>query len=235
MTAGRVITLLLFSCALAILLGLGTWQLVRGLEKAKINDQVATGRQTEKRLLAQPDNWADLDYSLAIFAGNWREEKSFLLANRLLQGRPGYEVLTPWEFPDGSWILVNRGWRSDTETKNFGITKVQSDQPPSGQLYRPSKGFTLGQTWSGEIDWPLEVLYYDMPALSRALEHSLAPAVLVLNQQHPDSFVTIWRPTTITPERHYAYAAQWWGLALTLIVFGLIWRRKLPPPNSDYR
>ena len=232
MTTRAIGTLLLYFVALAILLGLGVWQLTRGLEKARISQQVELGRNTVEQISAAPANWQTLDYSLATLAGNWREEKVFLMANRLLKGQPGYEVLSPWALMDGSWLLVNRGWLSATEVARNGIPHIQSNIPPYGQLYRPAKGFTLGETWSGEVQWPLEVLYYDIPALSRALAQQLAPAVLVLDQQHPDSFVTIWRPTTITPERHYAYVAQWWGLALTLIVFGLIWRRKLNAPES---
>ena len=226
MTLRSLIAPMLFLVTLAILLALGFWQLIRGLDKAEINNRVIQGQQSVVHISNAKDDWSNLTYSMATLEGNWREDKTFLLANRLLKGQPGHEVLTPFVLEDGSWMLVNRGWRSQQAFNGGNLPAIRSEQQPKGQLYLPAKGFTLGETWNGEITWPLEILYYDFPALSYALEQKLAPMVLVLDQQHPDSFVTIWRPTTIAPERHYAYVAQWWGLALTLIIFGLIWRRK---------
>ena len=99
-----------------------------------------------------------------------------------------------------------------------------------GQLYLPKKGFTLGRAYNEQPDappaWPRVIQYFDAPALSAALGTALQPAALALDSNHPAAFARIWQAYTMTATRHYAYAAQWWGLAITLIVFGIIWRRQ---------
>jgi cytochrome oxidase assembly protein ShyY1 len=41
---------------------------------------------------------------------------------------------------------------------------------------------------------------------------------LLLDPQDPDGYARDWRPGGMTPERHFGYAVQWFGLALTVIV-----------------
>lgn len=220
----------LYFTVLALLIVLGWWQLMRGFEKADIDARSAASGEQIAIISAPPEDWRTLEYAMLELPGKWRQERILLLQNRLHQGRPGYEVIVPFELLSGAIMLVNRGWVAmpSTDHKKLPeITQVSTDSAVVGQLYLPTRGFTLGATYHGEVSWPLPILYYDFDALSQLLGTELAPAVLVLAQQHPDSFVTIWRPSAITPARHYAYAAQWWGLAITLIIYGFIWGRKI--------
>ncbi len=217
----------LFMTGLALLFSLGAWQLKRGFEKAEITALSETGENSVIELTRAPANWQDLNFQSVILKGQWLTGKTFLIDNRLNQGQPGYEVLTPFQLSeDKTVLLVNRGWIAKPKNQNLAIPPPQIVQPLSGQLYLPQKGFTLGQTFTGEIEWPLVILYYDFAVLSDALERSLPPVVVVVDDQHPDSFTRIWRPAIIPASRHYGYAVQWWGLALTLLIFGLIWRRR---------
>ena len=224
----------LYCFGLAVLFTLGTWQLIRGLEKAEIESANA-GPSIAARLLERaPDNWSDLNYHSVTLDGQWLNEKSFLMDNRIHRGQPGYEVLVPFKLAgDGTVLLVNRGWTDYGASERIPLPAQSGGEVvnPDGQLYLPEKGFTLGPTFAGEILWPLVILYYDFKALSDALGTELAPVVVVLDQKHKDSLVRIWQPATIPATRHYGYAVQWWGLALTLLVFGFIWRRKLRASN----
>ena len=220
----------LFGLGLAVLFTLGTWQLIRGLEKAEIESASAQPSISPQLVERAPARWSDLNYQQVTLEGQWLNEQTFLMDNRLYRGQVGYEVLVPFKLAgDGTIVLVNRGWIDSQTSEQIPIPQ-QSDSghiSPNGQLYQPQKGFTLGQTFAGQISWPLVILYYDFKALSDALEAELAPVVVVLDSKHRDSLVRIWQPSTIPASRHYGYAVQWWGLALTLLVFGLIWRRKL--------
>ncbi|MGI9316924.1 MAG: SURF1 family cytochrome oxidase biogenesis protein, partial [bacterium] len=111
------------------------------------------------------------------------------------------------------------------------LPRPTNKNPPAGQLYMPQMGFTIGQTFIGNVSWPLVILYYDFEALSEAVEYRLAPAVLVLDSDHADGFIRTWQPSIIPASRHYGYAVQWWGLTLTLLIFGLIWRRNARTKN----
>jgi len=224
---------LLFIVSLAILFTLGLWQLNRGLEKASIAKQTSEGSNSAPLSVDQRIAWQDVTYRRAALSGTWRYEKTLLLENRLHQGQPGYEVLVPFELAeDQQWMLVNRGWIHKQSIEagevNADLLSQAVEVPPVGQLYLPQKGFTLGQSVVRPLTQPLRFLYYDFSALSEVIEHDLMPAVLVLEAGHEASFKQIWKAGTISAERHYAYTAQWWGLAITLLIFGLVWRRRAP-------
>ena len=213
---------------MTILLGLGTWQLMRGMEKAAIEEKFQSEAGTMD-IDRAPVSWSSLDYHSARVSGQWLPGREFLLENRIYQGEPGYEVLVPYRLSgDNAVLLVNRGWMSLDAVERSGIAPASAESP-TGVLYRPQTGFTLGDTVSGPRVWPQAVLYLDLPSLSQRLGMQLEPVVLVLEQGHPASFQPLWRPTSIPASRHYGYAAQWWGLGLTLLVFGVIWRRKVKP------
>ena len=195
-----------------------------------------------------PPNWPDLAYRQVRLEGDWRADRpkgEFLLANRIHRGRLGYEVFSPFQLAgDGATLLVNRGWVERADASVTNTLTTPSTTPPTtdvpehagshvevgGQLYLPKKGFTLGRAYNEQPDaspaWPRVIQYFDAPALSAALGTALQPAALALDSNHPAAFVRIWQAYTMTATRHYAYAAQWWGLAITLIVFGIIWRRQ---------
>ncbi|MEZ5476159.1 MAG: SURF1 family protein [Thiolinea sp.] len=218
-----------YCLALLVLLALGTWQIQRGLHKYDVLSLVNTELKEYQVLTKLPADWQTLDYQKVGLLGDWQAEHTFLLDNRVYQGQVGYEVLTPFQLEGGEWLLVNRGW----------VPRQQAQQglpPPTqrevaGRLYQPDKGYTIGDALSAEQlasqAWPKITLYWDQELLAAALGHTLLPAVLVLDEQHPDGFVRIWQPVVISPERHYAYALQWYGLAVVWIIFGVIWYRRM--------
>ena len=217
---------LLFSIALAILFFLGGWQFQRGQEKANI-ERLGSLSDSQYAIIDEaPVNWETLAYQSAALHGRWLGQRYFLMDNWLHKGQPGYEVLVPFELSaDGTIMLVNRGWVSRRGASNLTLPDSEQERVVRGQLYLPQKGFTLGSTYSGEVRWPLTILYYDMAVLSKALGSNIDAAVLVLDPSDGQSLVRIWQPGNVAPARHYGYAVQWWGLALTLIIFGFIWRR----------
>ena len=237
-----------FFLSLSLLLSLGGWQWRRGLEKTAIEKLLEAQKNPAKNQYTTidraPPNWSDLAYRQVRLQGGWRADRpkgEFLLANRIHRGRLGYEVFSPFQLAgDGATLLVNRGWieRADASAPNILTTTPTTDVPEhagshvevGGQLYLPKKGFTLGRAYNEQPDappaWPKVIQYFDAPALSAALGTALQPAALALDSNHPAAFVRIWQAYTMTATRHYAYAVQWWGLAITLIVFGIIWRRQ---------
>ena len=240
----------MFFLSLSLLLSLGGWQWRRGLEKAAIEKLLEAQKNPAKNQYTTidraPPNWSDLAYRQVRLEGDWRTDRpkgEFLLANRIHRGRLGYEVFSPFQLAgDGATLLVNRGWveRADASANTLITppTTPPTDAPAhagshvevEGQLYLPKKGFTLGRAYNEQPDalpaWPKVIQYFDAPALSAALGTALQPAALALDSDHPAAFARIWQAYTMTATRHYAYAAQWWGLAITLIVFGIIWRRQ---------
>lgn len=224
----KSILIMLYLCGLSLLIYLGGWQLTRGLEKAGLELQT-TSDNAQIDLGQRPDDWSALNYQRVRLKGTWMMNKTFLMDNRIHKGMPGYEVLTPFQLGSTNTIvLVNRGWISDNDIGRLEKDSGIDNATISGQIYQPSKGFTLGQAYTDPVSWPLIVQYFDKQAFSEKLKTPIEPAVLVQTESE-SSYVRLWKPYVINPEKHYGYAAQWWGLALVMIVFGFIWNRKRSP------
>ena len=220
----QILGYLLFLVSLILLLWLGSWQLHRGFEKKAIAATSNINEVIDITNTALSKELSALNYRAVKVTGQWVSSQQFLLENRFYRSQPGYEVLTPFQ-PKGSeaYILVNRGWRSLSDIDQLppdGTVEIK------GQIYQPQKGFTLGDSIIATDIWPIRFLYYDFDALSQAMNKPLTPAVIVIDSEHPGGLTRIWQPGNVPPARHFAYAVQWWGLALTLIIFGLIWRKK---------
>ena len=218
-----MLTVVLYGCALTLLLSLGFWQLDRGQQKATLLT-LADGKDKEPRLIdAAPTDWSALDYQSATLKGEWLVEQSFLLDNRVHGREVGYELLTPFRLGDGSLVIINRGWISK---QGVDTALTQASDRVSGTIYRPSKGYSIGEAISAGASWPKPSLSLDLPAFSQQLQATLQPVVLVVDEADVNSRVRIWQPVVVGPSRHYGYAVQWFGLSLVLIIFGVIWARK---------
>lgn len=217
----------MFFVGLGVLFALGCWQLARGLEKAALEKALTARTSRSLSLDNSPANWRSVEYHSATLQGRWRTDRTFLLQNRLYNGQSGVEVLSPFELEgDGSVVLVNRGWVAKPAIDQYPVVPHPTNaEAVEGQIAMPQLGFTLGESYQSSVIWPLPILYYDFDALSEALGETIEPATLVLSSSNPHSFQRIWMPANMPPSKHYGYAAQWWGLTLTLLIFGVVWRR----------
>jgi surfeit locus 1 family protein len=57
-----------------------------------------------------------------------------------------------------------------------------------------------------------------MPEVAEALSAQVYPQVVLLDDDQPDGYLRDWRPPGMAPDRHVAYAVQWFGLAATVLV-----------------
>ena len=224
----RYFTLLAYFTGLSLLVGLGFWQYSRGLEKSSI--ELEWQDVKENFLPVSSLSAVVFDrYQTVQVSGSWDPDKQFLLENRIHQTQNGFEIFTPFRLQDSNEvILVNRGWVNKSD-----IAKISNNLFPQigtikGVIYRPEKGFTLGESILERSEWPQRFQYFDVSALSDAYESKIADSVLVLDKDHSAAFTAIWSPTVISASRHYGYAVQWWGLAVVMLVFGFIWKRQKP-------
>ncbi|MEZ5537880.1 MAG: SURF1 family protein [Thiolinea sp.] len=224
----------LYCLGLVLLLGLGTWQINRGLHKGNVLSLVGNKHKDYQVLTELPANPESLNYQKATLSGHWDTQHYFLLDNRINEGQLGYEIIMPFQLSNGQNILVNRGWIARNQAATLHIPTTEQ---LNGTLYLPKKGYTIGESipaqQQADDSWPKVTLYMDLQTFSSVLKQPLSPLLLVLEQTHPDSLTQIWKPVVIAPERHYAYALQWYGLAIVFIIFGVIWYRRANPTNQD--
>lgn len=205
---------------------LGLWQLDRAAEKADWQTRMATrdaaAPQTLPELLARPD---PAHYPVH-FTGTPDNAHTILLDNRVLDGVAGYYVLTPVRAESGTTVLVNRGWlpRGRDRQTLPAVAPLPDPVTVRGHAYVPGAAFTLDSSQPRPVSWPLRVQSIDLAALSDALGRSLAPfEVRVAADQELETgeqMPRLWHDARLGPERHRAYAVQWFAMAgAVLLIF----------------
>lgn len=205
---------------------LGFWQLGRAVEKEQM-----TARYEARRQLAPLDiNTAlgrgyDIDDFPVRVKGRYDNSRQVYLDNQPHGGRAGFHVHTVF-FPEGDpvGVLINRGW------VEVGPDMQKLPPVPSadagivlGTLATPSPLFTVGEPDYSQR--PLRVGRLEIARLSNALGVELRPFVVRLDASAPDGFVRDWSPSArlgMPPQKHRAYAFQWFSLAFTVVVVLLV-------------
>ena len=94
-----------------ILIYLGSWQVIRGLEKEDIVNKHYENKSlpviSEKEMTTL--DLENLTYRTVNLEGEYRPE-SYILDNRLYRQEAGYEVFTAFETSEKKLFLINRGW-----------------------------------------------------------------------------------------------------------------------------
>ncbi|HKJ95595.1 MAG TPA: SURF1 family protein [Gammaproteobacteria bacterium] len=220
--------------ATAGFVALGVWQLHRAAEKRALIDMIRQGTAAPTQPLPDsPAGLARLAYHRARAHGHFLPGHQFLLDNKILHGRLGFDVLTPFVLEDGRTVLVDRGWTpAGPDRKPIRSITLDATGPMeiAGRIWLPEAGVAVVPALAAEQagQWPRLTTRIDYPALSGALGRPLVHAVL--RADGGASWVLAPRPLrpTFGPARHYGYAAQWFALALTVIIVtvALLYRRR---------
>jgi len=215
---------------LPVLIGLGNWQLERAkVKQALVDTHASRIRQSPVPLgglLASSLPDSEMEYRQVTAQGAYDLDHQLLLDNRTYQGAAGYQVLTPFHLEGtGSaetWVLVNRGWVPLGDSR-----KVRPAVPgPANRVtlramiqLPPEKLFRLGSAEEAAQTWPRVVQQLEVGKIDKVVGYPLLPLVLLLDPDDPGGFVRDWRPVYgITPDKHRAYAAQWYTLAFVLVL-----------------
>ncbi len=218
--------------AVTLFSGLGIWQLQRAAEKrAVIASLEDDGQSALQRLPGTPAALRGATRREVRIRGRYEGERQFLLDNRILEGHPGFDVLTPLVLDDGRRVLVDRGWvAAGPGREPVESVELEVDQRVTveGRLWLPESGIALGAAVTPGDGWPRLVTRVEFAALEDALGRNLVPAVIRAQGEAP----WLFRPRDLRPPfgpmRHYGYAFQWFALALTVlaVVCILTWRRR---------
>lgn len=206
---------------LPVLLGLGLWQLDRAGQKeallAQWDQQLAEG------------NWPDaLRAGLRSgqpvrLSGRYDASHSWLLDNRTRDGRPGYEVLTLFRPEVGPPVLVNRGWipappkRTELPALNTPVGTVQI----VGRVADYPTPPVLGET-PDENGWPRRVQALHPEAVRQQVSRTIDRLLRLVDTAQPGAYRADFAPDLMGPQTHYGYAAQWFSLAVALVVLTLV-------------
>lgn len=231
-----------FICLILLtgLLGLGRWQWQRAEFKEALQNRFLTAsRESIVTVETVVDTGRDAQGLPIVLQGVLDNTHTVLLDNQMEGQMPGVHVLTPLHTVNGEVVLVNRGWMPIAQGA-IGSTRLLPEVPPArdgvltlaGHVYFPSdKQLILKEDDYSKPRWPLLVQKLDLPAMTSVLGGSgagveLAPFIVRVD---PDVIVETaqqmprhWQLMTMSPAKHRAYAFQWYGLALTLVILYVV-------------
>lgn len=205
----------------ALFVSLGIWQLGRAQQKLELQAAFehagASARiALDLRTLA-PDVLGTVQ---ATARGGYEPQRQLLLDNQSRGQVPGYRVWTPLKL-DGGWLIVDRGWvAADPDRRKLPQIAVSGDARDVQGYWRPlpEPGLRLATDPCASAAFPRVISYPTREQLECVLGGQVAGGVLLLDPAQPDGYVREWAlPNPVPPSRHYAYAAQWFAFAATLL------------------
>ena len=209
--------------------GAGNWQLNRAAEKARLQQRIEQAdQQPPIHLGAAQVNPADVIYFHVEASGEFKPDGTVYIDNRVRDGVPGYEVVTPLHIDGGAYVLVNRGWvRADVSRSRLPVvplplapgTVVGIALPGNPHLFELSSDVQAGRVWQNVT----------VERFRKAFGLELQP--IVIEQQNPlsDGLLREWKRPDAGIDRHRGYALQWFCLCFAIIVFYVVLHVKRAP------
>jgi surfeit locus 1 family protein len=217
----RLWAVLLTALLAAVMVAAGCWQYNRGVQKQIMQlEHAQLGSQPAQELASDVSTPARGQLRHVQLRGRYQPDLTVLLDNQPQHDQPGVHVWTPMEMADGRRVIIDRGW----------LPMGQSPaQPPDGLQQisgnwrtLPQPGMRLGaEALSCATPRPSLVTYPDLAAVRCLFGDTTLNGVLELAPDAQGGFGREWAKSganEIPPSRHFAYAAQWWLFAATLVV-----------------
>lgn len=204
---------------------LGEWQFDRLEER---QDRNATIERNE-RAGADPilevmapgrDITRDTEWRIVEATGTYAVEDTVIVRYRTREGAAGVDVVVPLELPDGSSVLVDRGWFG---TDNRGATSEDVPEPPAGEV--TITGF-VRQDAEGDSTQVSDqsTRAVNSGEIARALDREVLGGWVDLRTESPEA-ATPLAPVEM-PELnegpHFFYGLQWWFFG-ALAIFGFFY------------
>ena len=215
-----IFTLLVFSG----LVKLGLWQSDRALQKEQRISTIAQLSQTQalsiSQVLTEKNEINDLPIMLQ---GQFDDEILFLLDNQTNKGKLGYRAYQVFH-SEGKAVLINLGWVQGSINRQElpDIQVISGQYKLSGHVRKIEKGIMLMEQKFESNVWPLRVQQIELDKFSTLISHQLLPFVVYLDKTESVGYEKNWQPIVMPPEKHRAYAFQWFSLAIAWLSL-MIW------------
>lgn len=202
--------------ALALLIGLGVWQLERLAWKRDLIAQRTSQLSLPPVAIDRvPKEWESFKFRRVRAEGHLLRSKDMRLVARSYKGQVGVEIVTPLRLAGGGAVLVNRGWAPTSWTDQEDGAAGQAMTPVVGLLraggrpnmFTPDNDPAHG-TW----------YFVDVPAMVKASGLTdVRPYVLeAVAGPSPSGYPVGGRTRTTLPNNHLQYALTWFALAVAL-------------------
>jgi surfeit locus 1 family protein len=224
-----------------LLMGLGKWQLDRREWKLAIVERIESRVHGEPVSLSEArDRWGknqDIDYTRVLLVGRFLHQHERHLYG-IVDGLPGWKVVTPLQTTNGDIVLVDRGFVPEQfklpETRQAGQIEDVVELTGLARASQARGRFTPANDAAANR-W----FNRDVPALTVSLPADMAgkTAPFIVEAEAgpvpgnwPRAGVTILKVSN----RHLEYALTWFALAAALIIVFVVYaRNKLASGAED--
>lgn len=207
---------------LAVLIGLGSWQLDRRVWKQQVLEARAQRINAPAIAMTDTATGADpgvLEYRPIRLQGRFAGARWLKLLSRTRDGRAGFHVIAPLAADGGVTVLVDRGWVPVDGAITSAPTGPVGIEGYLRKFETPGR-FTPDNE-AGTNAW----FYLDRDQMASALElKTVAPFYV---QQAPGAVAAGLYPAGAVPNMalrnpHLQYALTWYSLAVVLLVIYVV-------------
>ncbi len=219
---------------MAVTFSLGSWQLARATQKEALQAAIVS-REQQPALNASavigsftPTQAQELLHRSIVLRGVWVPDRTVYLDNRQMNGRQGFDVLTPLRLSGADGVvLVQRGWAPRNFGDRMALPPVET---PAGEVtitgriaLSPARLYALGEDGRGAIRQNL-----DLEAFRSETGLPLARVSVLQVGSPSEGLSRDWAQPNTGVDKHHGYAFQWFGLG-ALIGLLFLWFQIVRP------
>ena len=203
-----------------IFCALGTWQLYRLQWKLELISEITFGLDSSP---IEYSNSIKKNYQRVSAKGKFNFDEQIYLYSLNDNGKPGYDVITPFRTNKNENVLVNRGWIKKELKNNPTINKnIEDEQKIIGllrKIYKPNI-FKPDNDLKNNIWFSINL--EDLKATSGERFNEF-----VIFLEDNQAKTPIPRKISIdVPNNHLKYAITWYAISISIIFYYLYFRRK---------
>ncbi len=211
-----------------LLVGLGSWQVARMQQKN------ALAAKIEKAMNAAPVSLAGINlkkpqtpYQRVKLNGRFMHEQEVHLFTgpRVPKGKPGYNILTPFERSEGGYILVDRGWTpADVKAPQLRLDSIIWGPVSIEGIVMPKEtpGYFTPRNQPEKNLW----FWLDTPAISEFTGFKLPTTYVRQISKNPFESIIAGEAKIVVRNDHLGYAITWYVLAIASLVIYVLLRRQ---------
>ncbi|GAB3111032.1 SURF1 family protein [Aestuariicella hydrocarbonica] len=208
---------------LPMLIRLGFWQLERGEEKRLLQADIQ--QQQALPALPTPDfsqlqSIDRLRYRFIETTGHFDPSRYWLVDNKVLQGKVGYEVIAPFVDIHGAVLLVNRGWIEAPPLREHlpAVTIPKGLLSVRGRLNLAEPNSMIREVEQQSDQWPIRIQQLNIPRAEQQLGREVFDWALQLQPDSPAALTVMWRDVNVSVAKHQGYALQWFAMSGALLI-----------------
>jgi surfeit locus 1 family protein len=231
---------------LPLLIAMGFWQLDRGNQKQQVMQAFEKNAQGKPEIFTarqiQEHDLQSLLWHKVQLKGQFDNAHQFLLDNQPMGFKMGYYIYTPFRLDESStYILINRGWvTANPDRKILPEIKLPTEKLSIiGTVKQPQgTGMVLSEDLVEKLpNGLIRIQQVKLEQIGELAGVELQPYIVRLNEASPAGYMRNWPLPGFGKEKHYAYAFQWFAMALAVMIIYIVVNtkksKKISPENFN--